>query len=81
MKIVYCVNEVWAPGGIQTVTIQKANALCALGHDVTIAVSDGQKVNDQVKKLSPGVKLVNLGVNYYDHDWKPWYNIHRIGGC
>lgn len=45
MKIVYCVNALWAAGGIQTVTIQKANALCALGHDVTIAVSDGQNVN------------------------------------
>lgn len=67
MKIVYCVNDIYSPGGIQVVTIQKANALAVSGHQAYIIVTD-HKQNEATLKLSDKVLLVNLEVNYYEDD-------------
>lgn len=40
MKIVYCIDSIYTSGGIQVVTIQKANALNGLGHEVWLVVTD-----------------------------------------
>lgn len=70
-KIVYCTNSVCYSGGIQTVTITKANALAEIeGYDVYIIVTDNQRERP-VLPISPRVHLINLMVNYYDDDWKP----------
>ena len=43
-RIVYCTNSICHPGGIQTVTITKANALAEIaGNEVWIVVTDNQR--------------------------------------
>lgn len=68
MKIVYCTDSICYPGGIQTITIVKANALANIpGNEVWIVVTDNKQ--SPLKPLV-GVKLVDLDVNYYDNDWR-----------
>lgn len=68
MKIVYCVNSIRSLGGIQRVTIVKANALAEVeGNEVYIAVSDHKHGTD-VDQLSPKVHVVDLDINYHNHD-------------
>lgn len=68
MKIVYCLNSIRGLGGIQRVTIVKANALAEIeGNEVYIVVSDN-KNDTEVAKLSDKVHLVDLDINYYDGD-------------
>ena len=74
MKIVYCTDTVCYPGGIQMVTMAKANALAKVpGNEVWIVVTDHTK--PPLISLED-VHLVNLNVNYYEDDWKGyWYII------
>lgn len=74
MKIVYCIDSIYTSGGIQVVTIQKANALNGLGHEVWLVVTD-HKENEATKRLSDKVHLVNLNINYYEDDWKSYYYV------
>lgn len=68
MKIVYCLNSIRGLGGIQRVTIVKANALAEIeGNEVYIVVTDN-KNDTQVAELSSKVHLVDLDINYYDGD-------------
>lgn len=68
MKIVYCTDTVCYPGGIQTVTMVKANALAKIhGNRVWIVVTD--HTQEPMIPLE-NVELVNLDVNYYEDDWK-----------
>ena len=70
MKIVYCVNSIKYLGGIQRVTIVKANALASIpSNDVYIVVADN-KGGVMLSPLSDKVHLVDLNVNYYEDDWK-----------
>ena len=68
MKIVYCLNSIRYLGGIQKVTIVKANALAEIpGNEVYVVVTDN-KVGLQVQPLSDKVKLIDLDINYYEND-------------
>ena len=68
MKIVYCVNSIRSLGGIQRVTIVKANALAEVaGIEVYIAVTDHKHGTD-VDQLSPKVHVVDLDINYHNRD-------------
>lgn len=68
MKIVYCVNSIRFLGGIQRVTAVKANALADIpGNEVYIVVTDN-KSGPVVHELSPKVHLIDLDINYYDHN-------------
>lgn len=70
MKIVYCLNSIRYTGGIQRVTVVKANALAEIdGNKVYVVVTDNKK-GVVVQKLSPKVTLIDLDVNYYTDDWK-----------
>ena len=70
MKIVYCVDSIKYLGGIQRVTIVKANALASIpSNDVYIVVADN-KSGVMLSPLSDKVHLVDLNVNYYEDDWK-----------
>lgn len=70
MKIVYCVNSIKYLGGIQRVTIVKANALASIpSNDVYIVVADN-KGGVMLSPLSDKVHLVDFNVNYYEDDWK-----------
>ena len=68
MKIVYCLNSIRGVGGMQRVTVVKANALAEIDrNEVYIAVTDN-KCDVQIFPLSPKVHLVDLDINYYDGD-------------
>lgn len=69
MKIVYCLNSIKGIGGIQNVTITKANALAEIkSNEVFVIVTDNQN-NLQCGELSDKVKFIHLNINYYDDDW------------
>lgn len=76
MKIVYCLNSLKYLGGIQRVTIRKANALAILGHEVYIIVTDHASSAIQIEELAKTVQLIDLKVNYYEYDWKS--RLHSI---
>ena len=68
MKIVYCLNSIRFLGGIQRVTTVKANALADIpGNEVYIVVTDN-KAGPEIHELSPKVHLIDLDINYYDHN-------------
>lgn len=64
MKIVYCLNSICYFGGIERVTISKANALAEMpGNEVWIIVTENYFA--PVLPLSEKVRLVDLKVGYY----------------
>lgn len=64
MKIVYFVKDIHTTGGIERVTINKANWLARNGQDVFIITSD-QGGKEPIYKLSNEVHLIDLGLNYH----------------
>lgn len=69
MKIVYCTDTICYPGGIQIVTITKANALADIeGNEVWIVVTDNKK--PVIANVSNKVHVIDLSINYYEDDWK-----------
>ena len=71
MKIVYCLNSIKGIGGIQKVTVVKANALAEIeGNEVFVIVTDNQK-NVQCETLSEKINFIHLEINYYEDDWIP----------
>ncbi len=74
MRIAYCIDSINNVGGIQRVTVAKANALVEVpGNEVFILFADhsGERVLD----VSPKVRVVDLGVDYYKDDWKSRWNV------
>ena len=68
MKIAYCVNSIRYLGGIQRVTVVKANALAEIpGNEVYIIATDN-KSGPVVQELSPKVHLIDLDINYYNRN-------------
>lgn len=64
MKIVYCIPQLFRPGGIERIVSIKANYLADVkGCDVTIVVAD-QKGEKLFYGLSDKVKIVDLGLDY-----------------
>lgn len=77
-KIVYCIRNLNMGGGIQKVTIIKANALASRGYDVTIAVTQDYNNSFFVEPIMPNVKILNLGINYYYGHKNIFKNIRKI---
>lgn len=75
MKIAYCLNSISHTGGIEQITVIKANALAAInGNEVYIIVTDHKQGSGPSVHLSPLVHFVDLDVDYYADDWKSrWY--------
>ena len=64
MKIVYCLPQLYRPGGIERIVTIKANYLADVyGYDVTLVVAD-QQGKTPFYELSQKVKVVDLGINY-----------------
>ena len=62
MKIVYCINSIRVLGGIERVTMVKANALAEVpGNEVYIAVLTDKK-GCYTEVPSPKVKVVDLAL-------------------
>ena len=77
MKIVYCTDSICYAGGIQTVTITKANALAEIeGNEVYIIVTDNKR--KEVQPINPKVQLIDLEINYYEDDYKS--KLHVLKG-
>lgn len=74
MKIAYCTDSICYAGGIQRVTIAKANKL-ALKNEVWIIVTDNK--DKPVFPLSTKVHLVNCDINYFEDDWKSRFYIYK----
>lgn len=78
MKIVYCTDSICYLGGIQRITIAKANALAEIdGNEVWIVVTDNKRPTP-VLPISEKVHLIDLDVNYYEDDWKS--KLHVLKG-
>lgn len=78
MKIVYCTDSVCYPGGIQRITIAKANALADIdGNEVWIVVTDNKQPTP-VLPIYEKVHLIDLDVNYFEDDWKS--KLHVLKG-
>lgn len=73
MRIIYCLNSLDILGGIERVTINKANALAEMGHDVTIVVTDHKEDATFVQPLSEKVKFVDLKVGHWFGQYK-WHS-------
>lgn len=64
MKIVYCINSIRVLGGIERVTMVKANALAEVpGNEVYIAVLTDKK-GCYTEVPSPKVKVVDLDAEF-----------------
>ena len=75
MKIVYCLNSIRYLGGIQRVTVVKANALAEIeDNEVYIIVTD-DKNGVITEPLSTKVHLIDLDINYYKDDYKSRWNV------
>lgn len=69
MRIVYCIEDLDRVGGIERVTITKANALAGIeGNEVWLAVNTDKQT--PVFPVDERIRIVNLDVNYYENDWK-----------
>lgn len=68
MKIVYCTDSICYLGGIQNITITKANGLAQMGHQVWIIVTDNKY--PPLHPVDPKVQVIHLDINYFEDDWK-----------
>ena len=73
MRIVYCTDSICYPGGIQNITITKANGLAQMGHQVWIIVTDNKR--PPLHPVDPKVQVINLEINYFEDDWKSKYYV------
>lgn len=77
MKIVYSINSIRGLGGIQKVTLLKANALADIPQNkVYIIVTDNWMNHPLTHELSPKITFINLQINYYKDDYKSKF--HQI---
>lgn len=77
MKIVYAINSIRGLGGIQKVTLLKANALADISQNkVYIIVTDNWMNHPLIHELSPKINFINLQINYYKDDYKSKF--HQI---
>lgn len=73
MRIVYCLNNIYIWGGIEKVTIVKANFFAEIPGNEVYIVTMGKRGNDSVAQISPKVKLICLNVNYYENE-RNWHS-------
>lgn len=74
MKIVYCTDSICYAGGIQRITISKANALAQIeGNEVWIIVTDNKQ--EPVLTINNKVHIIDLDINYFKDDWKSKWNV------
>ena len=68
MRIVYCIDYLFGVGGIERVTITKANALANIeGNNIWIICLNNEM---PVFPIDEKVHIVSLDINYHDHDWE-----------
>lgn len=74
MIIVYCIDSINGIGGIQHITVEKANALAEMeNNDVWILHAEHSGI--RYFSVSPKVNTVDLDINYYEDDWKSQWHV------
>lgn len=78
MIICYCIDSINGIGGIQHVTVEKANALAEIqNYSVWILFTDHSGY--RYFSLSPRVQTIDLNINYYEDDWvSKWHVLKGI---
>lgn len=77
MKIAYCIDTITAMGGIERVTIAKANALAdIIWNQVYIIVTANN--GTPVLSINPKINIINLNVNYGEDFGKNKLQIYQI---
>lgn len=77
MKIAYCIDTITALGGIERVTIAKANALANVKNNtVYLVVTSNQGI--PVLPVNPKIKIIDLKVNYFEDFGKSPFQIYWI---
>lgn len=72
MKILYCMNCLAGKGGIERVTIVKANALADIpGNEVAICFTDNGNYPQTIHPVDPRIKVYFLDT--------PYWNLHEVG--
>lgn len=68
MKILFCTNSLGAVGGLERVTIVKANAFAEIpGNEVVVCYTDkGTYPEDTIHPVSDKVHTIDLGVSFWD---------------
>lgn len=75
MKIAYCIDTITALGGIERVTIAKANALADVENNtVYLVVTSNHGI--PVLPVNPKIKIIDLKVNYFEDYGKSPYQIY-----
>ena len=74
MTIVYCIDSIHGVGGIQHITLIKASALAEINQNMVwiIYADDSGKL---CFPLSDKVHTIDLGINYYEDDWKSRWHV------
>lgn len=72
MNIIYLIHDLHTIGGIERVTVNKANWFAQEGHKVSIVTTD-QDAKKLSFALSDKVKLIDLGLNYKNSRGKNWF--------
>lgn len=65
MKIIYHINSIYNPGGMERVTLNKATWLLEKGWDVLVVTTD-QKGRPSFYNLPDGLRTADLGIDYSD---------------
>lgn len=65
MKIIYHINSLCNPGGMERVTLNKASWLLQKGWEVLVVTTD-QKGLPAFYELPQGLRVEDLGINYHD---------------
>lgn len=77
MKIAYCIDTITALGGIERVTIAKANALADVNNN-TIYLFVTSNHGAPVLPVNPKIKIIDLHVNYYEDYGKSRFQAYQI---
>lgn len=73
MKIIYCIACTCHSGGMERVLTNKANYLARHGYEIVVVTTD-QRGAQPFFLLEPGIRSIDLGINYDENNGKSFLN-------
>ena len=73
MKILYCIACTCHSGGMERVLANKANYLARHGYEIVVVTTD-QRGAQPFFLLEPGIRCIDLGINYDENNGKSFLN-------
>lgn len=73
MKIIYCIACTCHSGGMERVLANKANYLARHGYEIVVVTTD-QRGKQPFFLLEPGIRSIDLGINYDENNGKSFLN-------